>query len=212
MDRKYFGRQDLQEFFGNAGAELRGRVTVFLFGGGAMAFRDQKNATKDLDLIFASEKSYDAFVLAVEKTGFSKPVKVDIEYNGIKFAGGIWDSPSGLRLDLFVKTVLHKLRLSRSVRSRSELLGKFGKLEVRMLSNEDIVLFKAMTDRSDDLRDIAIIARSGGLNFDWGAVLRECKGQSRNKPFLLYLLEKLDQLKETEGIDAPIMKELEKLA
>lgn len=207
--RKYFGKEPLQDFFEKAGKELNKETPVFLFGGGAMAFRNQKNATKDLDFILKNEKDYEAFVSAIEKIGFKEPVKIDIEYNGIKMLGGIWDNPSGLRLDLFHKNVLHKLELSEKVIERSEAFGIFGKLEVRMLSNEDIVLFKSMTQRLDDLRDIAIIVRSS--DFNWNTVLEECKAQSTRKPFLVFLLEKLWELKEQEGIDAPITKQLEKM-
>ncbi|MBI5229245.1 hypothetical protein HY991_03980 [Candidatus Micrarchaeota archaeon] len=210
--RKSYGKEYLQELFAKIGDSLSEEMTVFLFGGGAMAFRNQKPATKDVDLILDKERDYAVFTELIKHLGFKEPVEVEIEHKGIKAIDGMWDNPNGFRLDLFVKHVLHKLELTEQVKKRSELLASYGLLEVRMLSNEDVILFKCMTDRIDDLGDIAAIVRTSSI--DWNIILEECKLQERSKKggLLLRLLEKLEELKEKQGIDAPILPQLRKIA
>ncbi|MEM3555970.1 MAG: hypothetical protein QXF56_04600 [Candidatus Micrarchaeia archaeon] len=113
---------------------------------------------------------------------------------------------TGLGFDLFVKTVCGALKLSDAMSDRSEMLGKFGRLTVRVVSNEDVVLFKGVTQRPDDVNDIAAIVRTSGV--DWGIILDECVLQSRKKLWYGLLYDKLVELKEKHGIDAPIKKKL----
>ncbi len=56
--RKGFAKEQLNETFIRIGAILKKPMDVFLLGGGAMCFRNQKNATKDIDLVFKSRADY----------------------------------------------------------------------------------------------------------------------------------------------------------
>jgi len=187
MGRTGFGKEKLESFFAEMGNELRIPIKVYLLGGGAMCFRNQKNATKDLDLVFASAREYNEFVKILPKLGFKAQAAVSSEYADMN-AAGIWDEPNGFRLDL---------------------LGVYGKLFVQAVSNTDIVLFKSITERSDDAADIASIVRSSKV--DWQAVLNECKMQSKDRPWYGALLNKLYEIKDKHGINAPIAKQVEEL-
>ena len=208
MARAGFGREKLESFFAEMGKELHIPVKVYLLGGGAMCFRSQKNATKDLDLVFASAREYNEFIKILPKLGFKAQAAVSPEYMDMD-ATGIWDEPNGFRLDLFVNKVCGKLSLSKDIISRSELLGVYGKLSVQAVSDTDIVLFKSITERSDDAADIASIVRSSKV--DWQAVLNECKMQSKDRPWYGALLNKLYEIKDKHGINAPIAKQVEEL-
>ncbi|MBI5036142.1 hypothetical protein HZC09_02250 [Candidatus Micrarchaeota archaeon] len=182
-----------------------------MLGGGAMVFRDQKPATKDLDLVFLDEKSCECFASFLKGLGFvrEKSGLLEPEYAEMG-ADGIWKTASDFRLDLFVRWVCKALELTPSMVERSALLGVYGNLSVRLVSNEDVVLFKSVTDRDRDLADIAAVVRSSGV--DWDLILNECKVQSSKRPWHGWVYDKLVVLKETRGIDAPILPELEKLS
>jgi hypothetical protein len=124
-------------------------------------------------------------------------------------AASIWEDENGFRFDLFVKTVCGALKLSERIIKRSEVLGEFSRLTVKILSSEDVVLFKGITQRPDDVNDIAAIVRTSGV--DWDIILDECILQSRVEAWYGLLYDKLVELKEKHGVDAPIMKELLKL-
>ena len=97
------------------------------------------------------------------------------------------------------------LELTPSVRKRSEKLGEYGKLTVNLLSNEDVILFKGITERVDDVNDIAAIVRSS--NIAWDTVLQECTDQSGKRAWFGLLLNKIEELK-LQGIDIPIERKL----
>ncbi|MFH1306820.1 MAG: DUF6036 family nucleotidyltransferase [Candidatus Micrarchaeota archaeon] len=199
--RASFGKPELRAVFENIGKALSCDVEVFLIGGGAMCFRNQKNATKDLDIVFRSEKECRRFIRALENLGFEKHKIVEAEYKKMK-AAGIWQNKAGFRFDIFVKKVCGALELSKSMASRSELLEKFANLEVRVVSNEDIMLFKGITERVDDANDIAAIVRTSKI--DWNIIMEECITQSKAASWYGLLYNKLAEIKERHGIDAPI--------
>jgi len=203
-----FTKGDLEGVFGKIGGRLRGKVEVFLLGGGAMCFRNQKNATKELDLVFKNTKEFNAFASAIAKLGFSEPKRIETEYVEMK-ASGIWKNRDGLRLDLFVGKVCGVLELSEWMASRSELLGTYGNMAVKMVSNEDVILFKGITERADDANDIAAIIRTSRIK--WDVVLAECAAQSDAKAWYVALYNKLVELEEMHKITVPIARRLKKL-
>jgi hypothetical protein len=206
--RKAFGKEKLEETFREIGKRLERPLGVFLFGGGAMCFRNQKTATKDLDLVFKNDADYETFYAVIEKIGFRKDGELETEYRKM-MAAGVWREESGFRFDLFVRTVCNALELNERIIARSESLGKFEKLEVRMVSNEDVILFKGITERLDDADDIAAIVRTAKI--DWDVILEECTLQSKKRAWYGLLYNKLVEIKEKHGINAPIIRQLTKL-
>ncbi len=206
--KKAFGKAPLLELLEKIGDALDGSVTVYLIGGGAMAFRNQKDETKDLDLVFTSNRDCQRFSKVLPGLGFESKQVLEKAYEKMDATGGIWEG-SGPRLDLFVKTVCKALSLSASMEARGTLLGTFGKLRVIMLSNEDIILLKAITERPDDSDDIARIVTSVGV--DWEVILQECVSQSGERQWFGPVLDKLNELRDKHGISAPITREIEEL-
>ncbi len=80
MIRASYGKQELLDEFKKIGEQIPAPITVFLFGGGAMAFRNQKTATKDLDLVFENYGDYEKFTDALEKIGFFQAKSFEKEY------------------------------------------------------------------------------------------------------------------------------------
>jgi len=204
-----FGKENPEAFFIECGSALSAPTETYLLGGGAMCFRNQKNATKDVDLLFLDHGSEARFAESLERLGFSE--RKDLEKAYIKMrASGIWGrGTEEIRIDMFVGKVCGALALSEGMRKRAEKLGTFGKLEVRIVSNEDMILFKSVTERPDDTNDIAAVVRSA--NIDWNVILDECKKQSEERFWYGLLLNKLEELNERHKIYAPITCDVERM-
>ncbi|PIT84918.1 hypothetical protein COU37_00130 [Candidatus Micrarchaeota archaeon CG10_big_fil_rev_8_21_14_0_10_45_29] len=205
--RKAFGKDKLEETFKHLGKSLKHPVKAYLLGGGAMCFRDQKIATKDLDLVFNSQNDFNEFELALKTCGYAESALLEKAYEDMK-ASGIWQNKEGFRFDLFVKIVCNAISLSQGMLKRSAPLAKYGKLDIWMVSNEDIILFKGITERLDDANDIeAIIQRA---NIDWNIIFQECTNQSKARAWYGPLYDKLAEM-EKRNIRIPILGQLLKL-
>jgi len=202
---KLFGKEQLLDAFRRIGTPLGKRITVFLLGGGAMCFRSQKAGTKDLDLVFLEPQAAKDFCDSARKAGFSSPRRLENEYQ-LMGAYGILEDANEFRLDIFSKTVCGALSLSKGMVQRAEPFGTFGMLEVRLVSNEDVVLFKGITQRARDADDIAAVVRSSKV--DWGIILEECKSQSMQHKWYGLLYNKFSEIEEKHGIIAPILDAL----
>lgn len=206
MNRAHYEKEQLLSAFEEIGAKTAEPITAYLFGGGAMAFRDQKGATKDLDIAFLNNREYAVFTDALEKSGFHKIKVVEKAYVEME-ASSMWERQDGFRIDLFVKLICKKLEVSQSMVKRSEEFRSFGKLTVKMLSNEDLVLLKGITERDRDESDIAEIIRKGGI--DWKVVLSECISQSTVDKWYIPLFNKFYSINQKYGIESPILGQLE---
>jgi hypothetical protein len=114
------------------------------------------------------------------------------------------------RIDLFMKNVCGQLSLSKGIADRARKVFDFKNFEVFFCSNEDIFLFKTMTEREGDLSDCESIARSGIL---WKVILDEIKDQVKNSKkdiWVTWIGERLDILEE-RGVNIPILDEINKL-
>ncbi|MFA5930322.1 MAG: hypothetical protein WC861_05555 [Candidatus Micrarchaeia archaeon] len=205
---KLFGKEYLQDVFQRIGARLGRKTTAFVLGGGAMCFRNQKTGTKDLDIVFTGDPQAKAFFDHARKEGFSPLGRIGNEYRMMK-AYGILENKDEFRFDIFSGKVCGALALSKGMIARSEGFGAFGKLEVRLVSNEDVILFKGITQRARDADDIAAVIRSSSI--DWRIILEECKAQSGSGNWYGLLYDKLAEIRAKHGIRAPIMGGLLKL-
>ncbi len=205
-ERKFFGKDKLEEVFQRIGGRLQHPVQTFLLGGGAMCFRDQKLGTKDLDLVFTSKKDHDHFAQALKESGFTESGKLEKAYDDMK-ASSIWHDKEDFRFDLFTLAVCNALNLSEKMVSRSSLLAVYGNLTVQLVSNEDVILFKGITERDNDADDIADIIRNSRL-IDWELVMQECIDQSKNRFYYGLLYNKFAELERKHSIIIPIADRL----
>lgn len=169
-----------------------------------MTFREQKVATKDIDLVVLGSDDLEALVAAMETAGFFCIPDPGEEYRELG-ARTIMEGPRGIRFDLFEQVVCRKLAFSPSMQRRSTEEATFGTLTLRLASAEDIFLFKGVTDRPDDLDDMSVLA-AGGL--DWDAINEECLSQESGRNWASHLVGKLEDLEEKYDVVAPITAEL----
>lgn len=112
-------------------------------------------------------------------------------------------APSGIQLDLFNQVVCNALELSETITKRATHHTDMGKLHIHLISMEDIVLFKSITEREADLDDIRTLAEVG---LDWNIVEEECLNQKNSGLWADLVLVKMANLKEKHGIDIRLTK------
>jgi hypothetical protein len=198
FDEKYVFSE--LEKVGNA---LASPVTLYLLGGAAMIKYGLKAATKDIDVLLSVTKETEELIEALSNSGYHaiRTDRLGEEYQAM-FTTQILENEDGFRWDIFQEYVCKKLRLSEGMIQRSKTLFEIGLLTVKLISREDIFLFKTVTERDDDEADLLLLARS---KVDWELVLQECMNQSRK--YLkceIDLCDKLEKLGASYGLETPI--------
>ena len=159
FDREYIGSE-----LGRIGRRLDTPITVYLIGGGAMAFRDLKTTTKDIDLVVTSGDDLRVLQAVLHDCGYEIVADPGEAYDTLG-AQRIFENDDGCRIDLFNRQVVDKLVLSDGMRQRSESHLDTGRLTVALVSSADIFLFKSVAGRTDDIEDLFGLVQTG-LNFD----------------------------------------------
>ena len=191
------GHDEQQKLFALVGRECRRKVEALVIGGSAMLFYNfSKTATKDVDVILPSEGERKYLVGVLEKIGFKPEIAPKRE-----------GEPYRLVLDKYVLDVfagsVFRLRVSEGIMGRVKEKVEFGNFTASVISPEDIILSKSMTDRVGDREDAVSIIKE--TNVRWDAVLSECVWQSQNGDFrfCIYLYDFLDELVHSFGIKLP---------
>lgn len=185
------------------GEHLDGSLTVFLIGGGSMAFRGLKDTTKDIDLIVSSGEDLGRLRAVLLELGYDIVREPDEEYEELG-AQRILENDDGCRIDIFNRQVIDKLVLSPGMRERSERYLDPGNLMVELVSPEDVFLFKAVAGRVDDIEDMFSLVQTG-LDFD--IVETELEAQTEllaQELFVTYVNEALTELTEQHNVTTPL--------
>jgi hypothetical protein len=209
---KLHGKDKLLEDLTEIGKKLPRKVRVYLIGGCALSLKDIKAATKDVDAIFTSVKDLRLFEEELISLGYKKELGVEVAYEQLG-AYSILRHPDKAGFDLFHRKVCNMLELSDDMVNRSSKYRNFNKLDLFLLSNEDITLFKGITERPRDIDDIAAIIRSTiaeGRTFDWDAIKSECKVQAEHLKIEGHLYDRFHELLIKYQIRAPLMPWLRK--
>jgi hypothetical protein len=114
------------------------------------------------------------------------------------------------RIDLFCKKVCRGFSLSKEMKQRAIKIFTLNKMSVFLCSNEDLFLFKTLTEREGDLEDCISLAKKG---LQWENILNELKVQineSKRPVWLTLVGERLDILEE-RGLVIPFMNELNEM-
>jgi len=197
----------IEEFFKEVNDILEKNIDLFVIGGAVLLRQDLKGGTKDIDLVVNSKAEFMEFQKALEKLDF-KPQIPKKEYDHMNL-NQIFQKKD-FRIDLFYKEVCGKFSLTKGMMQRAEITQDLEKIKVLHCSNEDILLFKTMTERDGDLDDCVRIAV---LGIDWKIIIKELQNQikqSKQDVWITWVGERLDLL-EDRGLDIPIMDELDKL-
>lgn len=183
-------------------------LTVYLIGGGALTLEGLKNATKDVDLIVREESDLKQLWSVLRSADYEPQEDLAAEYDQLDTAFIL--EKDGRRFDVFHEQVAGVIYLSDSMVSRSRHLFDEERLSVRMVSLNDIFLFKAVANREDDIEDMIRVAQ-GGIDED--AILDEIMTQLEllgTDDFIGSMKHKLDRL-EDRGFVFDIHREVQTL-
>lgn len=185
------------------GEQIDTPLTVYLIGGGAMAFRDLKNTTKDIDLIVTDGDDLQLLQGVLLENGYEIVKEPEAEYDELG-AQRILENDDGCRIDVFNRQVIDKLVLSDGMRRRSEVYLDAGELSVALVSSEDIFLFKAVAGRTDDIEDMFGLVQTA---LDFEVIEDELERQIDllgQELFVSYVNEALIELEEQHNITTPL--------
>jgi len=199
--------KQIKDLFEEINEKLTQKVNVYIIGGAALLLEGLKPATKDIDLIFENENHYISFNNALPSINFKVKIP-SFEYE--KMALSKIMERDDYRIDAFLKKVCKRFELSNNMIKRSDVVHKLKNIIVYKCSNEDIFLFKSMTDRPGDLDDCIEIIKKG---INWNTIKDELIYQIKNNGedvWITWVGERFDELIE-KGISIPIIKEIDKL-
>ena len=205
---KQFDKEYIDAELEKIGIRIKKNVKIYLIGGCAMSFRGLKESTKDIDIVFKNMEEYKTFTEGLFGAQYHEPFVITSEYAHLE-AMKMYENKDGFHLDLFVTHVLRKLKLSDSMIGRAEFYKKFGSMSVYLISKEDIFLFKGLASegRKRDIADMKVIYR--GL--DWSVIKQELLSQQLSKDLIAWFISRLEEFREINKLDVPILKELKKL-
>ncbi len=200
-----FGRTELFKVLENVSNRLDIEVEAYLIGGLSMMHHGLKVVTKDVDMVFMEDADAQRFEAALGSQGFQRASGLTEAYEALGVTT-VMERSDGMRFDIFVERVCRKLKLTESMRRRSEGLDLQGRLRLMATAPEDIFLFKSVTDREDDLADMALLA---GLGLDWGSMMDELRQDVDNHRYLPHFASKVDALQEVHSIVVPNRRQLD---
>lgn len=198
-----FGTGYIRSQFERIGSQLAAPVTGYLIGGGAMAFRDLKDATKDIDLVVESGDDLGRLQSALLELDYDVVRAPAEEYEALG-AQRIVENDDGCRIDLFNRQVIDKLVLSDGIRGRGERFLETGNLAVELVSPEDIFLFKAVAGRAGDIEDMFALLQS---DLDFSVIDAELSAQIEllgQELFVTHVNEALVDLAEHHNVTTPL--------
>lgn len=172
-----------------------------------LVYQGLKPATKDIDLIISNKQPYERFVIELKKIGFTPKNPTGVY---IKMHASMILERSDFRLDIFLETVCKRLKLSKKMMQRAQSIISGNYLDVFHCSNEDIFLFKSMTERDGDLEDCISLAKRG---LNWPTILTEMQSQIKQNGediWITWIGERFDLLEE-KGLHIPIINEIDAL-
>jgi hypothetical protein len=199
--------EQAEQLFKELDSAAKEKISVYTIGGAALLKRGLKPVTKDIDLVVSSRMEFLGLQEALVKIGFAKKIpRKDYAHMNLNqvFQRGAFS------IDVFENEVCGKFSLSENMRNRAEKIIELKHTTVYLCSNEDIFLFKNMTERDGDIADCYEIAQKGP---DWNVILEELKHQikqSKQDIWITWVGERMDILEE-RGVSIPIMDQLNQL-
>lgn len=209
--RPQFDAEYVESEFETIDTHLDEQLTVFLIGGGAMALRNRKESTKDIDVVVDSRAAYSRFRALLSRAGYREIESLEETYRQLG-ARSCVENEDGCRFDVFDRQVSGKLILTDGMKNRTETVHEFENLTVDLVSEADIFLFKAVANRPADIDDMNVLVQTG-LDFD--VVERELRTQMEQLDelqFVTYVLEALGSLEERHGVSLPFTGTVRDLA
>lgn len=196
------------ELFSLIGRTLKKEIKCFAAGGTAMMFQNIKETTKDVDIIFENKQDYNNFRYALISLGAKEFEKKIVNPQRVSSVLALGEA----RFDLFLEYIIH-FKLTNTIISRIKEVHEFSNLIVKIISPEDIILFKSVADREGNRVDVANILKV--TNIKWDTILEEAEAQTKDSElfFSAFLYNFLIGIKEDFNIEIPkdFLSKLEKL-
>lgn len=208
--RRRFDSEYIQSELKRVGRQLETKLTVYLIGGGAMAFRGLKNTTKDIDLIVTDGNDLRVLQAALLDNGYDIVKEPGAEYDDLG-AQRILENDDGCRIDIFNQQVIDKLVLSEGMQRRSEAYLDAGGLSVELVSAEDIFLFKSVAGRTDDIEDMFALVQT---ELDFNVIEDELERQIEllgQELFVTHTNEALIELEARHNISTPLAERVSEI-
>ncbi len=202
------GEKEQDEIFQIIGNTLKKRTEVIAIGGTAMIYYNAKNRTKDIDLVAEKKEDFELLKKTLVDMGYSiKDPFIHIKYKEMILDKPVFLVNKDLRIDLFLKKVMC-IEISEKMTSRITEIVEYGNLIVKIISPEDIILLKCVTDRAGDREDaLSLINR---MNIEWDIIIDECLEQAKlgELIFPVFFFDFLEEFKENfkANIPAEILK------
>lgn len=197
----------IEELFNEINKVMNRKVTAFIIGGAVMLYQGLKPATKDIDIVVKTKEEFTELQKALIKLQFTSKIP-GAEYKHMNLNQVF--QREDFRIDIFQKEVCGKFFLSLKMMQRAKTVIDLNHIKVVLSSNEDVFLFKTMTEREGDLEDCVSLAQTG---IEWDIIFSELKSQikeSKQNIWITWVGERLDLLEE-RGLTIPIMTEINKL-
>ena len=186
---------------------IHNKIKVYTIGGVVLLEQGLKVTTKDIDVVVETKNEFIELQHSLQKTGFKSQIPGK-EYSRMNLSQLF--QKEDFRIDLFEKKICGRFSLSKGMMERARKVISLDHIEVYLCSNEDVFLFKTMTDRDGDLTDCESIVSAA---VDWDIIINELKSQikkSKQDVWITWVGERLDIL-EDRGMVIPIMDELNTL-
>lgn len=200
--------KEQEEIFNLIGRTLNEKTECYAVGGTAMMFLGLRETTKDIDLLFKAKEDYENFKSVLIKLGANKTEATIINPKKVSSIFSLGNA----RFDLFLEHLIH-FRLTETIISRIKEVHEFDNFIVKVVSPEDIILFKSMANREADKVDVFEIIKK--INVNWDIILKEAEEQSKNSGFFFaaFLYSFLSGIREDfkAEISREFMKKLEKI-
>lgn len=199
--------KQIEELFKEIDKKLTNKVNVYIIGGAVLLFEGLKPATKDIDLIINNEIEFKIFNESLVLINFKEEKPSDV-YNKMELSAIM--VREDYRIDAFLKKVCKKFALSNDMIKRSEEILKLKNISLNKCSNEDIFLFKSMTDRPGDLEDCIELVKKG---LNWIEIKNEIINQIKvngKDVWITWFGQTLDEL-INRGLTIPIIKDIDKM-
>ena len=199
--------EQIEKLFNELDKVVENKIRVYVIGGVVLLHQGLKSATKDIDLVVNEKRELTEIENALMEIGFVKN-KVGDDYKNLNTHYLLVRGE--FKVDMFVKKVCSKFSLSKHMIKRAKKVLELNKLLIFLCSNEDVFLFKTMTEREGDLQDCESLNKPG---LDWDSIHNELLYQIKENGedvWVTWVGERLDLLIE-RGVNIPIMDKINKL-
>ena len=202
--------EQIEKLFNELDKVIKNKINIYTIGGAVLLYQGLKSATKDIDLVVNNKKELIEIEDALMKIGFVKN-KVGDDYRNLNTHYLLVRGE--FKVDMFVKKVCSKFSLSEHMIKRAKKVLTLDKLSIFLCSNEDVFLFKTMTEREGDLQDCESLSKRAEHSLDWNSIYEELLYQIKENGedvWVTWIGERLDLLAERR-VDIPIMDKVDKL-